>query len=214
MDFPTAELLPVPRIFLATLLHFVWQATVVVALVAIARGLIQPRYCQVRYAISVVGIVVVLALPLMTFGYYTASPESLAFASPLALQDSMVQSGMVSGAMSEPGSLFAVCESQFQTVFTWFDSCRSLWLGGWLLGFAVLVLRLSLSLGHCFRLRRDQTPLPAPLQRIADDLKLKLNLTQGIIVGVSTHITQAVATGVIKPVVLIPAACVTQLPLT
>ena len=87
-----------------------------------------------------------------------------------------------------------------------------LWLGGWLAGFALLLIRLGIGLGHCIRLRRGQQRLPSRLERLAFDLKRKLGITRHIVVATSRDITQAVATGVIKPIVLIPASWISELP--
>lgn len=202
------DVLPFSRLLLAVLLHFVWQATLIVSLVAILRSLIHPRYFQIRYLLSVLGLFAVLAAPLVTIGYYVFSTEAMMALNPPVAE---FATHFVTVEYQNSTSLF---EAQFQTVFSWFDNNRSFWLSGWLTGFLVLLVRLCLGLAHCLRLRRSQQPLPANLAHLADRLKNKLHITHNVVVASSREITQAVATGIIKPVVLIPAAWVSQLPVS
>ena len=209
MEIPIIDTFPAARVFLAVLLHFIWQAVVVFAFVTVVRSLIHPVHCQVRYLLSVLGLVALLFFPLLTLGYYTVNPDAI-----LALQDQVSQVDGATVASPEATNLVGQLDVVFQAVFSWFDNHRTIWLGAWLVGFLVLVLRLSLSLGHCIRLRRSLQPLPPAMQIVADQLKTKLGLTQLVMIGASKEITQAVATGVIRPVVLVPAAWVTQLPVS
>lgn len=208
MNFPVTEALPFTRLILAVLLHFVWQATLLIGLVALMRSLIHPRFFQVRYTVSVIGLIAVLLAPVATFGYYIANPDALTVFQPPS------EAILVEAAMFEPQSIPSTLEAQFQVVFQWFDNHRFFWLGCWLIGLTVLLIRLSLSLGHCVRLRRRQKALPARLQKVADRIKQRLNITRRVIVASSQEITQAVATGIIRPVVLVPAAWLTELPIT
>ncbi len=209
MRLPINELLPIAQLILAVLLHFVWQATLIIALAAIAVSLIQPRYFRFRYGISVLGLVAILIAPMMTLGYYAVNEEAF-----LALYPPLSESGVATTTAFESQTLTNLLGTQFQNVFHWFDSHRFFWLGCWMAGLLALLMRLCLSLEYCIRLRRKQNPLPPHLMQLTERLKRKLNITRRIIVGSSHEITQAVATGIIKPVILVPASWVTQLPVS
>lgn len=82
-----------------TLVHFVWQAVIIVAVVAILLHLLRRRSAQARYATGVGGLVVLAALPLVTATYLTMvlsarGPMSDARheTSPLVVVPSIVQS--------------------------------------------------------------------------------------------------------------------------
>lgn len=209
MNFPSSEMLPVVRLLLAVLLHFAWQATLIVVLVAIGRSLIHPRLMQARYMLSVVGLAAMLMAPLVTIGYYAANAEAMAALDPVAPGYSATTAAAV-----DSQSLTSLFEAQFQIVFRWFDNYRIFWLGSWMTGFVIFVIRLCLGLNHCLRLRRNHENLPPHLQKLSLRLQRKLNLTRKIVVTSSREITQAVATGIIRPMVLIPTAWVTQLPVS
>ena len=208
MRLPINEMLPIAQLILAVLLHFVWQATLIIGLAAIALSLIQPRYFRLRYGISVLGLVAILIAPMMTLVYYAVNEEAI-----WALYPPASESGATTPVI-ESQTLTNLLGTQFQIVFHWFDGHRFFWLGCWMAGLVVLLMRLGLSLEYCFRLRRKQKPLPPHLMQLTERLKRKLNITRSIIVGSSHGITQAVATGIIKPVILVPASWVTQLPVS
>jgi beta-lactamase regulating signal transducer with metallopeptidase domain len=202
------EFTPFSRLFLAVLLHFVWQATLIFLLVAIIRGMLGPKRLQARYLLPVVGLLAILAAPLATGAYYLFSPEAMATLNPPG-------SGIATNVASvEPPRLAGQLDAQFQNLFHWFDNHRSFWLGCWAVGFVVLLGRLCLALGYCFRLRRSQQPLPPHLAQLAETIKRRLNITHNVVVAASREIAQAIATGIIRPMVLIPAAWVSALPPT
>lgn len=201
---------PATRLFLAVLLHFVWQATIIAAVMAAGRGLIHPRFFRARYALLVSGLVLVLLAPLVTIGYYVTSPAALQSLHP---SEPVVGAGAGAAATVAVASTTEWLESQFLSVFRWFDTYRSAWLGAWLIGFVLLMARLCVSLQHCIRIRRSRVPLPPHLERIAEQLKQKLKITRDVVVASSQEVTQAIATGVFKPVVLVPASWITQMPI-
>ena len=214
MHLLSFEMATATRLFLAVLLHFTWQATLIVGLVAMARILIHPRHFSVRYLLSVTALVATLLAPIVTIGYYVTNEAALiALTPPTAMTENIASPEYLHLLADGTGPLFLL-ETQFHNVFSWFDSHRFFWLGCWSTGFVLLLIRLSISLDHCLRLRRTQKPLPKHLQRLAQQLKEKLNITRKIVVASSCEITQAVATGIIKPVVLIPTAWLTQLPIS
>ncbi|MEO2014146.1 MAG: M56 family metallopeptidase [Fuerstiella sp.] len=205
-----SEVIPATRLSLVVLLHFIWQATCIITIVAVAQNLIHPRFFRARYIMSVSGLVVVLLAPFATASYYLTNTEALVALSPPAMLTD--DAPLVAIGFEANGASWL--EAQFQVVFQWFDSNRLFWLGSWLAGFVVLLMRLSISLGHCVRLRRSHRPLPPHLEKLANQFKSKLKITRNVVVAHTQGITQAVATGVIKPMVLIPTAWVTQLPIS
>lgn len=209
MDFSLIDPVAISRLLLVILLHFVWQATLICLTIVVIRALIHPRHVQVRYATSVVGLLMLVVASLATTGYYVLIDTSISSLHPVE------ESAMALAVPNvESGTIWETFESQFLVVFGWFDANRSLWLGIWTLGVLVLIGRLAGSLIYCFQLRRSRIALPPHLERLASDIKSKLNLTRDIVVASSQKVSQAVATGIIKPVVLIPVSWVSELPLS
>ena len=203
--FASIDWLTFSRLSLVTLLHFTWQATLVIALVALFRSLFPPRRFHSRYAVCVAGMLLLLAAPFMTAGYYLAEEAALR---------SLNSNPVVKASAELPATMTIVeqTEAAFLEVFHWFDSNRDRWLCAWLLGFVVLLCRLGRGLNFCLRLRRNRQALPPQVCQLVDDLKQRFQISGKVIVASSTEIGQALATGVIKPIVLIPACWVTRLP--
>ena len=200
--------LPIPQLWLATILHFTWQAILIAASVAVGRTLLHPRRFHLRYLVSVTGLIALLAAPLCTLTFYVLHPESLiATASGGPVAPHHVDRAFASAV--ELGWL----ASSFQITFRWFESYRFWWLGGWAVGILILISRLGISFWHCQRLRRTRQALPPRIQKLADQLQKKMAISRRVMIATSGEVAQAIATGVIRPVVLIPAAWVTQLPL-
>ena len=51
-------ILPLSQLLLATFLHFIWQATVVILILAVLRSLFPPQYARIRYGLAVLQAVV------------------------------------------------------------------------------------------------------------------------------------------------------------
>lgn len=209
MDISLIEPLVVSRLLLVILLHFVWQATLICLGVVVIRALIHPRHVHWRYATSVIGLLLLVVATMATTGYYVWIDDTVASFAPH--EEASAGGAAVS---SEAATILETLESQFLSVFGWFDANRTLWLGMWSLGVLVLIGRLAGSLIYCFQLRRSRVALPPHLDRLAKDIKAKLQLTRDVVVASSTRVTQAVATGIIKPVVLIPVSWATELPVS
>ena len=90
------ELLSDSRLFLAVLLHFIWQATLIVAVIAICRSVIHPRFFQARYLCVVTGLFAVLMAPMITTGYYVVNTDALAALTP-PLMESVVGQHRIGG---------------------------------------------------------------------------------------------------------------------
>ncbi len=207
------DYLLVSRILLAVLLHFVWQATLVFLCVTVVR-ISFARIHSTRYVSSVAGLILLLTLPMITAAIYVASPElvDVEFTAPAY---SSVDPQLVSNSAIVPsrsGDLIQLSVSSLHQVYLWFDQLRQVWLSVWLLGFLLLGVRLLISLESCLKLRNSSHPIPAKMEQLSDAIKRKLSLSAGVIVRASEDVTQAIATGVLRPMVLIPAAWLTQLP--
>jgi D-alanyl-D-alanine endopeptidase (penicillin-binding protein 7) len=85
-------------------------------------------------------------------------------------------------------------------------------VAGWLLGVGVLSLRLLVSVAAVARLRRGRRPLPGDWPARAARLAGRLGFRTPPQVCLSARAAQALATGVLRPLVLLPAAWVSELP--
>ena len=83
-------------------------------------------------------------------------------------------------------------------------------VSGWLFGVALLSLRLLLGWFGVWRLRRRVEPVPEWLAERVRHLAAALRVTRPLI-HLSHRVTEAVAVGFLKPMILLPVAWVTEL---
>lgn len=84
-------------------------------------------------------------------------------------------------------------------------------VGGWLIGVLGLSLRLLSGAALTWSWRWNAAPLPEPLRGLAEQLCERLRMRVPL-VRTSARVAEAVAIGLLRPMVLVPAAWVTELP--
>ena len=192
------------ELLLMMLLHFVWQATVIVGVVLLVKHCLSASWVRTQYSISVAGLFLIVLAPVVTCLYYLAD---VMFRNELVEPMSIATAhagGLVAGRFASQGI--------FQTVFVWFSEYRLFWLGGWSLGVALFSLRLVIGLNYSWRIRTRYKALPSHLEPVASRLKELMGLPETLVIAVSNEVSQAVATGLFKPMILVPAAWISHLP--
>ncbi len=212
-----------------TLVHFLWQglavgviACAVVRVLGLQRG--NPRYLAYLFAFALMAV-----SPLLTFTLLSvpagpelakpvpAQPVSLA---PVRLAEKE-SSGPIARSLSpeprpsrenvptaepiRPAPLRGMFDSTLQASLPW---ALVAWMGG------VLILSVRLILGFLGvrRWRRGLEPLGEDLAARIVGLSERMGLPGFTRVFTSRHAREAVALGYLRPMVLLPAALVTQMP--
>jgi len=214
-SFPT---MPVVEALGWTLIHFIWQGAVVALVVAIAKRALKRRPANLRYLIACLGMLAMLALPLVTFlalRYYSPPPD-VATLEPhqllepsrpeslrVDLADYLVSGGDLIG--SNASSPASDRRGRFSQLAPWLTSL-------WLAGVVLLSLRM---LGGWLYARRLKTHLIGPLSeewqfrfaQLCRNIRVlrPVRILQSALVHVPTVI------GWMRPVVLIPASALVGL---
>ena len=210
-----------------TLLHFLWQglavAIVVYAALLVARNLSS----TIRYSIALVGLAVMAACPVLTFCFLQQNSAGLhqhvASASVLhseqtALPDSNRDLNIASSPIGSQSNDGAVGEPQ------WFDSENSLSLLWarlvqmnaaaivivWLSGVLLLSVRLLLSYRSTRTLRQSSLTPPVWITERAENLAGTLDVRSPL-VRHSKEISQAIALGFFRPMIVLPTAWISEL---
>ena len=196
-----------------TLVHFIWQGAVVALLLAITKKVLKRRPANLRYLAACLGMLAMLALPLVTFlalRYYSpstgvatldshqlldnAKPESLRvdLADYLVLGADLIGSKASSPALDRRG--------RFSQLAPWLTSL-------WLAGVVVLSLRM---LGGWLYARRLKTHLIGPLseewQFRFTQLCRNIRVLRPVRILESALVQVPTVIGWLRPVVLIPAS--------
>jgi bla regulator protein blaR1 len=189
-----------------TLLHFVWQGTLIGAATAVLLQLLRRRSPQARYRAACVALVLMLAAPVVTSftlgrstPVYAASPvaaRSLGAAAPAGSYDSHADAAVAPAARVNESNI------------PWLTIVVAVWMAG----VAVLLTRVA---GAWWSVRRLQRAafVSAPSRFIAHAQRLssRLGLDRALHVVDSIDVDTPTVIGWLKPAVLLPVAAMANL---
>jgi beta-lactamase regulating signal transducer with metallopeptidase domain len=187
---------PAARALTLALVHFLWQGLAIAILLAATVELLGIRRAPARYACSLAALLAMLACPLVTLAWLCL-PASSAIGEPVA----WAVPTMAQGGHSPP------------YVQDWLAPYQPLALAAWLVGVILLGGRLLAGAIGLSRLRRTRQPLPLNLAALVERLGRRLRVEALPLVFVSRQVSEAMAVGLVRPLVLIPAAWLTEMPL-
>ena len=196
---------PVARQLTLALLHFVWQGLAIAVVLVLVVELLGIRRPQARYACSLAALALMLICPMATF-WWLGSGESEAGGQVSNPSVSFMQISLTGGLESSPKEVLT-------TNLAWLEAAQPYLLGAWLLGVAVFAGRLSAGAIGVLRLRQKLIPLPLDLAANVERLGRRLGIDALPVVFLSRRVSEAMAVGVLRPLVLIPAAWATEMPL-
>jgi bla regulator protein blaR1 len=187
-----------------TLVHSLWQGTLLALLAGM--GIMLTRRCKpsLRYSTLVMFLIVFVAV------------VSFTFFSELNQFDETITAGSVAVLIDENN---AVSPFISQPVWSWTDTIKSyfnqhaLWIVcGWFFVFLLKSLRLAMGLTRLNRLRNAGVSEHPFWQERMNALAVQLRLKVDVILKESSFIKVPVVLGILKPVVLVPAGMFINLP--
>ncbi|MBE0534125.1 MAG: M56 family metallopeptidase [Phycisphaerae bacterium] len=213
---------PWQRLGLA-LVHFLWQGFAVGLLVAVVVKAARLRHGNARYLAYLLALAVMIACPAMTFSVIDVGgpvPVEPAGETATVVDNSVAGVVPVEGVFAdvEVADTAAVELSSGHSVDL--GERMSAWVHAslpwvpvvWMGGVAALSFRLLAGFVGVGRWRRQLTPLPDAMEARVDALAARLGLRGAWRVFVSRRVVEAMAVGWVRPMVLLPAAMVSQMP--
>lgn len=193
---PLLEVLshPVWQLLAAVLLHFVWQGAVVGVVLALT--LLVTKRSNWRYALSLIALVIMALSPAMTF--YVCSDLSRGESAEPARQASVASATGVT--VDESGLSTLLAGGAFYLV------------AAWLLGVTLLSLRLVAGYLAVRRLRRSARWIAASALPGLPRLTKRLRVDARVRVAATDLVCEAMVIGLWRPLVLLPAAWVVEMP--
>lgn len=197
-----------------TLVHFVWQGFVVWAAVAMLMLVARPRTAQARYAIYCVTLAVLAACPLVTLVFVAerdveiGSPGTSAISVTETMGSLVVPSRYARQRVETPGWRLGDAADAFAR---WLESYRNAILTVWGIGVGCGLLRVAAGSLQIWRIARRGWLLPVELQATVERLGGRMRFRRLPAVRVVEEISQAMAVGIVRPMVLLPAAWVSGL---
>lgn len=179
-----------------SLLHFLWQGTLIGLLYAATLPATRSATAGTRYGIAVLTLAVLAAAPALTLALLMHASGTGAASTAAASAEPLLLSLRASAA----------AESGHSAVMQWV-------VFAWLAGVVVLSARLLLGWHFLRRLRRTADFAAAtPLRPRLEALVQRLGIQRSVALAVSAGIRSPVVIGWLKPLVLLPPAIVTGLP--
>jgi beta-lactamase regulating signal transducer with metallopeptidase domain len=210
---PLVELLahPLARLVTLTLLHFLWQGAAIAILLAAIVEVGRIRSAQRRYNCSLAALALVIVVPLATFGWLAAqSSDAGLTAEVLATHE---QTAPSAAPPTQSAEFFVRTDRP-----RWLDAIQPYAFGVWLVGVGILAARLAAGAMGVWRLRQSSFQLPPELAELACRLGRRMGFRdewsrRAPLVALSRRVSEAVALGIVRPLVLLPAAWVSEMPL-
>jgi len=201
-----------------TLVHFVWQATVVAVIVAIVLRFVKKQAASLRYAIAGLALVLIVVMGIVTMMQVEVSaPMSLATQHGALIEESVEMPVAVTPAPEIPLSSVDTQASWSWPVFKQrcirrTEAALPFIVVGWTLGACGLSL---LHLGGWIRLYRIRQRLTQPaslqLQQAGKDIAGCLGVHRVFELFESSLVRVPTVIGHIRPVILLPASTLTGL---
>jgi uncharacterized protein (TIGR03435 family) len=183
-----------------SLLHFLWQGTIIVALYAAARRTARGCSPNLRYILACGALAVMAVAPIATW-FVLAPGPTLPVTAGHAVAPAV---GASAGGFASTVAVVGFAPQQRYlpwVVAIWFAGALAFWirlLGGW-----IFTVRLRTALA---------SPAPERWQQTLERLKARLRVTAPVRLLTSALVATPVVVGWLRPVVLVPASALTGLP--
>jgi beta-lactamase regulating signal transducer with metallopeptidase domain len=195
---------PACRMLTLTLLHFLWQGLLVaVSLIAVVK-LWNVGSAPVRYACSLTALVVMAIFPIATLIWISLGHDGPFISQRLTTAEPSTTPLGFAPPADAPLLLFSPRR---------IEALQPYALAIWFAGVAFFGSRLVVGAIGIARLRRGRLPNPPDLAERVARLGARLHMDARRLVFLSNHVTEAMALGLVRRFVLIPAAWATEMPL-
>lgn len=216
-----------------TLLHFTWQATLVMFIAAGLLHLLRRSQATSRYLICLAAMITLVISPLVTFFLVEPSTPVMydhrpitsqgdAGLSALASPDLSGAGWSASGETLSPLTPWSSIPTTLETAelnLTTANGPQDLLLAVqpwllliWLVGVALLSIRLMTAAYAGQRIKREGIALPIHIQPTLAKLCARMGMAKLPRLIVSHRVEEAAVLGFLKPVLLLPASWATQMP--
>jgi TRAP-type C4-dicarboxylate transport system substrate-binding protein/beta-lactamase regulating signal transducer with metallopeptidase domain len=203
-----------------TLLHFLWQGTLIALILAVLVWLLRNRHPSLRYGLSCVSLAVMLACPIVTYlvldsrksakpSVETQLPPQPDVAQPVLVADNAAVQPPVNTVVFAP-------EGGTGTKQSWLERNLKPWLPYLVVfwGIGVLVLSIRL-LGGLWVLRKLRTRLTKPVSTMLmaqlNSVAERLGLARTVQLRESLAVTVPLVVGWLKPMILLPSSVMSGL---
>ncbi len=189
-----------------TVIHSLWQGTLLAVLLSVLIMALEKRSARVRYEVACGAMFTMLMMAVSTFIIYLDQDTSLMEVT-VALTNSFVSPSVT--FISGETSFF---QSNFQDVIAFFDQQLPMIVYVWLIGFLFFAVRMAGGFMQLRQLRqRDIFPVDQLVQNKLNGLIRRTAIRQSVRVMESALVKVPVLLGHLKPLILIPVGTINLL---
>ena len=186
-----------------TLVHFLWQGTLIAVVLACVLALLQKRSAQLRYVICCVAMTLMMISPLITFSQLSYSDTHRE-----AIKVQTIPDGLLSPVVHS----FRLHDSQLHSFTGAMNRAMPWLLTLWMAGVVVLLVRLSMGLFVTSQMKKiGLLPIPVELERRLQLLLQCFSVTRPVRLVHSALVQVPTVIGWLRPVILIPIGFLTGL---
>jgi uncharacterized protein (TIGR03435 family) len=183
-----------------TLIHFLWQGTLLACLYAVARAVTGAASARARYLLSCATLAIMLAAPVATW-IFLGPHSSAAASSPPSANRPARSLAVPPAVLDVPDSPRLPAPFLPWVVAVWLAGSLALWVrlvGGWAL---------------TVRLRSTHVrPAPPEWQRLLDRLAARVRVSRPVRLLISSVVRAPAVAGWLRPAILVPAGALAGLP--
>jgi TonB family protein len=188
-----------------TLLHLCWQGALVAIVLWCVLGVLSGRSSRARYGAACLALGLMVALPLATFAHLAADEYRMRaeFDSSAVVIDTGMVLQVSAGETTTPWP---------ERISAALDQGLPWVLMAWFAGVVLFVVRLNLGLLVARRMRWvATTAAPTELQQAFDAVRRRLGVERAVRLMHSALVQVPTVIGWLRPVVLVPASCLSGL---
>ncbi|WP_435009096.1 M56 family metallopeptidase [Tundrisphaera lichenicola] len=191
-----------------TMIHLVWVGTLIGLMAAIARLTLRSARPEIRYAVALVALMLLIASPVALFAILYEPPAKIAGPSASVapsravpvIRDAAGPSSRLAGLPSLAEHRGVAAPTRVEALVPYLP-----WL--WMAGSLSTLALLATGLVGVDGLRRSSRPIhEGPIAALVDELAASLGIAQRVAVRVCDRIAAPVLVGIVKPMILLPPA--------
>jgi beta-lactamase regulating signal transducer with metallopeptidase domain len=190
-----------------SLLHSLWQSALLALLVFLLLRWMRNSSSNQRYLVGVIGMFVMFCLPIITFfrqnSLYVADIQTDSQIVDYVMIDKTIQTAGSTGSTNDLINQLGSYIGQNAGLFTIF----------WITGVALMLIRFSGGIWLTYRLKRKgRIVCPEHWQQRLAIICNQLGINRKVRIFESMKITMPMVIGYLKPVILVPAGTLAQMP--
>jgi beta-lactamase regulating signal transducer with metallopeptidase domain/predicted nucleic acid-binding Zn-ribbon protein len=200
-----------------TVIHSLWQATLIAILAGITTIFLRKKTAQTKYLVHNIALFAVLLSAIVTFNIYYSNVEQISSDTPIVpiISNDNAQAinfENIDNQLIVTGNNATTLPLSIKSLKTFFDGQIYIVVLIWLLGMGLFLLKLLGGISYVYYLRSQHNfPVDEYWSELMEDLTKKLNIKRQIALVESALVSSPVVVGYLKPMILFPLGVINKM---